>query len=93
MFNCTAIATDITWRINGDNFNADFITNGFEELPLIAMQNLRMRQLRVIGSPDSDNASIVCVVVLQVSFQKIVGNMSTPVILLVQGEQKRHTTQ
>ena len=86
VFNCTAIATDITWRINGDNFNADFISEGFEELPLIAMQNLRMRQLRVLGSPDSDNASIVCVVVLQVSLQKIVGNTSAPVILLVQGQ-------
>ena len=89
VFNCTAIATDITWRINGDNFNADFITKGFEELPLIvfnAMQNLRMRQLRVLGSPDSDNASIVCVVILQVSLQKIVGNTSTPVKLLIQGK-------
>ena len=87
VFNCTAIATDITWRINGDYFNADFIIKGFEEQPLIVLnvlQNLRLRQLRVLGSPDSDNASIICVTILQLS-QKIIGNTSTPVLLLVQG--------
>ena len=61
VFNCTAIATFINWEVNGGPIDSDLINKGFEvqfTIDLNVSQDLRMRALRVLGSPDNDNTSI-----------------------------------
>ena len=88
VFNCTAIATYIVWEVNGAPIDSDFISRGFDQGPLVTLnvsQNLRTDSLTVLGSADNNNASIVCVAILQLSETKFVGNTSDAVLLLVQG--------
>ena len=86
VFNCTAIATFINWEVNGETLNSELL--GFEEQEVVDLdisQNLRMRSLTVLGSPDSNNASIACIAVLEVAPLMFVANRSNPALLLVQG--------
>ena len=88
VFNCTAIATDLNWKVNDDSFNTDYESKGFHELAVVvldASQSLRTASLRVLGSAHSNNASIVCVAILEYSQLLFVGNKSEPALLLVQG--------
>ena len=88
VLNCTAIATDLNWKVNDDSFNTDYENKGFHELAVVvldASQSLRTASLRVLGSAHSNNASIVCVAILEYSQLLFVGNESEPALLLVQG--------
>ena len=48
-------------------------------------ENQRRKSLQVLGSPHSNNVSIVCVAVLQVSATMFDGASSKPALVLVQG--------
>ena len=95
VFNCTAITTFINWEVNGGPIDSNLISRGFDQGPLVTLnvsQNLRTISLIVLGSADSNNASIVCVATelvqiqhLQLSDIEFVGNTSNPALLLVQG--------
>ena len=90
VFNCTAIATFIIWRVNGEPV-ANIRSKGFDDKALIVTvnetQNLRMRTLRVVGSPDSHNVSITCVALLQISgTNNFSVAQSEPALILVQGD-------
>ena len=64
--NCTAIATFVDWESNG--ILIDRLQNrGFDRAPTVALnitQNLRMSTLKVVGSSNSSNVSVVCVALL-----------------------------
>ena len=88
VFNCTATATFINWEVNGAALNADLMSKGFDNpitIDLNVLQDLRMSKLGVLGSPDNDNISIVCVAVLRFSATMFVSKRSDPALLLVQG--------
>ena len=92
MFNCTAIASHITWEIDGVliDSDGDLRDKGFDDstptLPLNLTQDLRGTSLRVLGSPDSNNVSITCVAIIPITpFTNDVGT-SEPALMLVQGE-------
>ena len=88
VFNCTAIATFINWEVYGGPLDSNLISRGFKPqltIELNVSQNLRMGSLRVLGSPDNDDVSIVCVALLQLPSFMFVANGSDPVLLLVQG--------
>ena len=55
-------------------------------------ENLRMESLHILGSPHSNNVSIVCVAVLQVSTTMYDGISSKPALVLVQGITREHAT-
>ena len=62
---CTAIASLITWEIDGVLINdGDLRDKGFDDsaptLTLNLTQDLHSTSLRVLGSPDSNNVSITC---------------------------------
>ena len=86
MFNCTAIADFINWRIDGEPLNADLESRGFESQPLVNLDpsiNSKMKSLKVNGSLDNSNTSIVCVAYPVQSSGK--GCQSDPALLLVYG--------
>ena len=87
-FNCTAIATFINWEVNGGPIDSDLESRGFETqftIDLNVSQDLRMESLRVLGSPENDNTTITCVVVLVLPSLMVVADKSDPAVLLVQG--------
>ena len=65
VINCTAIAEFINWRVNGQPIDAILTSKGFDEsaptVDINEAQNLRMRTLRVLGSPDSNGVNITCI--------------------------------
>ena len=91
MFNCTAIASLITWEINGVLINdGDLRDKGFDDsapiLTLDASQDLRGTSLRVLGSPDSNNVSITCVAITPITPFTNDVNTSEPALMLVYGK-------
>ena len=86
--NCTATATYINWKVNGVFLNHILRSQGFHEMPTIELnvtENQRRESLQVLGSPHSNNVSIVCVAVLQLSSIMFDGASSKPALVLVQG--------
>ena len=89
MFNCTAIASLITWEIDGALIDSDIRGKGFDdsapELTLNLTQNLRSTSLRVLGSPDSNNVSITCLAIIPLTPFTNYVKTSEPALMLVQG--------
>ena len=71
MFNCTAIASFITWEIDGVLINNYIRDKGFDNsaptLTFNLTQELRGTSLRVLGSPNSNNVSITCVAIIPIT--------------------------
>ena len=95
MFNCTAIATSITWEIDGVLINSDkgyLKSKGFDDsaslVTLDSTQDLRGTSLRVLGSSNNSNASITCVAItfLSITPPSFAVNRSEPALMLVQGK-------
>ena len=92
MFNCTAIASLITWEIDGVliDSDGDIRDKGFDNsAPLVTLnltQDLRSTSLRVLGSPYSNNVSITCVAIISLTLATNDVNTSEPALLLVQGK-------
>ena len=90
MFNCTAIATFISWKIDGVLINGDIRDKGFDDSALLVTfnltQDLRGTSLKVLGSPNSNNVSITCVAIIPTSFTTFDINTSELALVLVQGE-------
>ena len=91
IFDCTAIASLITWEIDGVliDSDGDLRDKGFDDsaptLPLNLTQDLRGTSLRVLGSPDSNNVSITCVAVIPITPFTNDVDTSEPALMLVQG--------
>ena len=89
-FNCTAIASLITWEIDGALIDNDFREKGFDDtaslVTLDGAQQLHGTSLRVLGSPDSNNVSITCVAVIPITPFTNDVNTSEPALMLVQGK-------
>ena len=88
MFNCTAIADYINWKVNDSSIDSNLMKRGFEPQSLVnvnASKNLRMKSLVVSGSPDNNNTRIVCVAVVETSSGEFLSNQSEPALLIVQG--------
>ena len=90
IFNCTAIASFISWEIDGVPFNSGFKDKGFDNTaPLVTLdgaQDLRGTSLRVLGSPDSNNVSIACVAIIPTTLTTNDVNTSESALMLVQGK-------
>ena len=90
IFNCTAIASLITWEIDGVLIDGDLRDKGFDDtapvVTLDAAQDLRGTSLRVLGSPDSNNVSITCVAIIPITPFTSDANTSEPALMLVQGK-------
>ena len=90
IFNCTAIASLITWEIDGVLIDGDLRDKGFDNtapvVTLDAAQDLRGTSLRVLGSPDSDNVSITCLAIIPITLTTSDANTSEPALVLVQGD-------
>ena len=91
MFNCTAIASLITWEIDGVLINdGDLRDKGFDDsaptLTLNLTQDLHSTSLRVLGSPDSNNVSITCVAIIPITLTTNDVDTSESALMLVQGE-------
>ena len=88
-FNCTAIASLITWEIDGVLIDSDLRDKGFDDsapvVTLDAAHDLRGTSLRVLGSPDSNNTSIKCLAIIPITLTKNDVNTSEPALVLVQG--------
>ena len=85
-FNCTATATLISWRINGETGAES--SNGFQELPPIVLdksQNLIMERLKVLASTMVDNTTLTCVAFLEISPGMYGDSDNKSALLLVQG--------
>ena len=95
MFNCTAIATLITWEIDGVLIDGDLRGKGFDDAtPVVTLdgaQDLRGTSLRVLGSPDSNNVSITCVALIPITLTTVDVNTSEPALMLVQGIATGHS--
>ena len=87
LINCTAIATFIGWEANGKPIDS-LRNQGFDDsaasVPLNGTQNLRMATLKVVGSSNSSNVSIVCVAILPSSNTDFI-KRSEAALILVQG--------
>ena len=89
LVNCTAIGSYINWKVNDSPVNDDLQNQGFHELTTVDLnvtENLRMKSLQVLGSPHSNNVSIVCVALLQVSTTMYDAVSSEPALVLVHGK-------
>ena len=90
MFNCTAIASLITWEIDGVLIDNNIRDKGFDDsAPLSTLnstQDLRGTSLRVLGSPDSNNVSITCLAIIPITPFTSDANTSEPALMLVQGK-------
>ena len=91
MFNCRAIASLITWEINGVLINDGYLRDkGFDDsaptLTLNFTQDLRGTSLRVLGSSDSNNVSIACVAIIPITLSTNDVDASEPALMLVQGK-------
>ena len=87
LINCTATATFIGWEANGKP--VDSLRNqGFDDsAPTVLLnesQNLRMATLKVVGSSNSSNVSVVCVALLPSSTTDFI-KRSEAALILVQG--------
>ena len=88
MITCTAIATFIDWKVDGqpvDDHNRQDFDDSTRTVSLNTAQNLRMSELKVMGSPTSNGSSIACVVALEIDTNIFVGNSSEPAMIHVQG--------
>ena len=89
-FNCTAIASLITWEIDGVLINGDLRDKGFDDTaPVVTLdgtQDLRGTSLRVLGSLNNNNTNITCVAIIPVTLTTNNVNTSEPALMLVQGE-------
>ena len=87
MFDCTAIASLITWEIDGVLINGDIRGKGFDDsAPTVTLnltQDLRSTSLRVLGSPDSNNVSITCVAIIPITLTTNDVDTSEPALVLV----------
>ena len=75
--------------MNDSPVNDDLQNQGFHELTTVDLnvtENLLMKSLQVLGSPHSNNVSIVCVALLQVSTTMYDAVSSKPALVLVQGK-------
>ena len=94
-FNCTAIASLITWEIDGALIDNDFREKGFDDtaslVTLDGAQQLHGTSLRVLGSPDSNNVSITCVAIIPLTLTTNDVNTSEPALMLVQGMHVQNT--
>ena len=88
-FNCTAIASLITWEIDGVLIDSDLRGKGFDDsasiLTLNLTKELRSTSLRVLGSPDSNNVSITCLAIIPITVTTNDVNTSESAMALVQG--------
>ena len=88
MFSCTAIADIILWQVNGSPVDRTIRNKGFNDteatVTLNETQSLRKATLKVLGSADSNGTRITCIIL---SPTNIVGDMSGPALLLVQGDE------
>ena len=87
LFNCTAIATFINWKIN-DTPVDQFTSEQFQEQASVVVnvtQSLISETLRVLGSLENNKIRIVCVAVLEVSSNMFSGASSDPAVMFVQG--------
>ena len=90
-FNCTAIASVITWEIDGVLIDHSGVRDkGFDDsasvVTLNLTQYLRGTSLRVLGSSDSNNVSITCVAIIPITPFTNDVNKSEPALMLVQGK-------
>ena len=91
MFNCTAIASFMTWEIDCVLIDNNIRGKGFDDSapfsPLNSTEDLRgTASLRVLGSPDSNNVSITCVAILPITLTTNDVDTSKPALMLVQGK-------
>ena len=87
LFNCTAIATFINWKIN-DTPVDQFTREQFQEQASVVVnvtQSLISETLRVFGSLENNNIRIVCVAILEVSSNMFSGASSDPAVMFVEG--------
>ena len=89
-FNCTAIASVITWKIDGVLIDSDLRDKGFYDsasvVTLNLTQYLRGTSLSVLASPDSNNVSITCGAIIPITPYINDVNTSEPALMLVQGK-------
>ena len=94
MFNCTAIASFITWEIDGVLIDGDLRDKGFDDsaptLTFNLTQELRSTSLRVLGSPESNNVSITCLAIIPITHFINDVDTSEPGLVLVQGKYAYH---
>ena len=92
MFDCTAIATFITWEIDGVLIDGGLRGKGFDDSAPTLTLNLAQdcTSLRVLGSPESNNVSITCVAIIQITLTTFNVNTSEPALMLVQGSLYSH---
>ena len=90
MFNCTAIASLITWKIDVVLIDGGIRDKGFDDSASVVTLNLTQylhgTSLRALGSPDSNNISITCVAIIPVTLTTNHVNTSEPAMMLVQGK-------
>ena len=92
MFSCSAIATLITWEIDGVLIDDALRNKGFDDtaslVTLDTAQDLRGTSLKVLGSPDSNNVSITCLAIIpdQITITTNNAERSEPALMLVQGK-------
>ena len=90
MLNCTAIASLITWEIDGLLIDSDIRDKGFDDSAFVVTLNLTQdlhdTLLRVLGSPDSNNVSITCLAIIPITPFTNDVNTSEPALMLVQGK-------
>ena len=88
--NCIAIATFINWVTNGQPLENAIRDKGFDDssptVTLNETKELRMRILRVVGSPDSNGANISCIAFLHITATNVSTAVSEPALILVQGD-------
>ena len=86
LFNCTAIATFINWKINDTSVD-QFTNEQFQEQPSVVVNVTQglISETLVLGSLESNNIRIVCVAILEVSSNMFSGASSDPAVMLVQG--------
>ena len=67
-FTCRAIATFITYEVNGQSITAEQRKNGFDDsAPLVTIDqatNLRSRNLTVLGTSGNNGSNITCSAIL-----------------------------
>ena len=95
MFNCTAIASLITWEIDGVLIDSDLRDKGFDDsAPILTLnftQDLRGTSLRVLGSLNSSNISITCLAIIPITLTTNDVDTSEPALVLVQGKSAAYT--
>ena len=89
VLSCTAIADFINWAVNGIPAN-EYKSNVFDDsapiVTLDAMRDLRMRTLRVLGSPDSNGVNVTCIAFLHTGTTNVSVAVSEPAVIVFQGD-------